>query len=65
MPGGDKTGLAGLGPRTGRPKGYCSGFDAPGYSSNVDSDMPFAAGIGGGKGRGGGQGRGRGKGRVR
>jgi len=43
MPGGDGTGPAGYGPRTGRGMGYCSGF---GYG------RPFGAGRGGGRGRG-------------
>jgi hypothetical protein len=33
MPGGDGTGPAGLGPRTGRGMGYCSGYPAPGYAT--------------------------------
>lgn len=47
MPGGDGTGPAGYGPRTGRGMGYCSGFDAPGY---------FRAGYGRPFGRGRGRG---------
>ncbi|MDD2247185.1 MAG: DUF5320 domain-containing protein [Proteiniphilum sp.] len=31
MPTGDRTGPMGQGPRTGRARGFCSGFDAPGY----------------------------------
>lgn len=31
MPTGDRTGPMGEGPRTGRARGYCSGFDTPGY----------------------------------
>jgi len=57
MPGGDRTGPAGFGSRTGRGMGYCSGFDAPGYF-NAGFGRPFGAGRGGGRGRGGG-GRGR------
>ncbi|HPE62864.1 MAG TPA: DUF5320 domain-containing protein [Methanothrix sp.] len=57
MPGGDRTGPAGYGPRTGRGMGYCSGSDAPGYF-NAGFGGPFGAGRGGGLGRGGG-GRGR------
>ena len=30
MPGGDGTGPAGLGPKTGRAAGYCAGYPAPG-----------------------------------
>lgn len=43
MPGGDRTGPLGLGPRTGGRRGWCSGAGGPGY--------------GGGYGRGGGFGR--------
>lgn len=35
MPGGDRTGPAGLGPMTGRAAGYCSGYSAPGYANPV------------------------------
>lgn len=31
MPGGDRTGPAGMGPMTGRGAGYCAGYQAPGY----------------------------------
>ena len=31
MPGGDGTGPGGLGSRTGRALGYCSGHNAPGF----------------------------------
>jgi len=31
MPWGDRTGPLGMGPRTGRGLGYCSGFDSPGF----------------------------------
>ena len=54
MPGGDRTGPMGYGPRTGRGMGFCSGFNAPGYAS---------PGFGRGMGRGFGMGRGRGFGR--
>ncbi len=33
MPGGDGTGPLGLGPRTGRGMGFCSGFGRPGYAN--------------------------------
>lgn len=33
MPGGDRTGPHGLGPRTGRSLGYCSGYNSPGYTN--------------------------------
>jgi len=32
MPGGDRTGPAGYGSRTGRGLGYCSGYDSPGFA---------------------------------
>lgn len=51
MPGGDRTGPYGLGPRTGRARGYCAGFQVPGFMN----PMP---GLGWGFGRGGGRGRG-------
>ena len=47
MPWGDKTGPMGMGPRTGRAMGFCSGFNAPGYMN---------AGPGFGRGRGFGRG---------
>ncbi len=55
MPGGDRTGPLGLGPRTGRAAGYCSGYPVPGYANNR-----FGRGFGGGFGRGRGYGGGRG-----
>ncbi len=62
MPGGDRTGPAGEGPRTGRGAGYCSGYDGPGY------DDPVPGGRGGrARGRrlaGAQPGRGRGFGRL-
>jgi len=51
MPGGDGTGPAGFGPRTGRGTGYCSGFGASGYI-NAGFGRPFGAGRGSGRGRG-------------
>jgi hypothetical protein len=57
MPFGDRTGPQGLGPRTGRGAGYCSGFSGPGYMNPV-----LGRGFGGfGRGRGS-QGFGRGRG---
>ena len=53
MPGGDRTGPAGYGPRTGRALGYCAGYSSPGYTW----------GGGWGRGRGFGRGFGRGYGR--
>jgi len=50
MPGGDRTGPAGGGPRTGRGAGYCSGAGVPGYANPVER-------LGLGRGfRGGGRG---------
>lgn len=56
MPSGDRTGPAGMGPRTGRGAGYCGGSDAPGFAS-AGSGRGFGFGRGGGM-RGGGFGRG-------
>jgi len=47
MPGGDRTGPWGLGPRTGRAAGYCTGYNMPGYTK---------PGFGRGRGRGFGRG---------
>jgi len=59
MPGGDRTGPAGMGPMTGRAAGFCAGYSAPGYANPVGG-----RGMGMGRGfRGGGFGRGRGFGR--
>ena len=51
MPGGDRTGPWGLGPRTGRAAGYCAGYNMPGYTN-----PRFGRGFGRGRGRGFGQG---------
>ena len=48
MPGGDRTGPLGLGPRTGRALGICSGYPFPGYMSNAPG---FRRGLGRGFGR--------------
>ncbi len=48
MPHGDRTGPRGEGPMTGRGRGYCAGYDAPGYGT-----------VGRGPGWGPGYGRGR------
>ncbi len=53
MPGGNRTGPWGLGPRTGRAAGYCAGYNVPGYAN-----PGFARGFGFGRGRGRGFGRG-------
>ena len=49
MPGGDRTGPAGQGPRSGRGAGYCSGFDMPGFAQAG----PGYGGAGWAGGRGG------------
>jgi hypothetical protein len=51
MPGGDRTGPAGMGPMTGRSAGYCAGYPEPGYAG-----FAFKRGFGFGRGRGGGRG---------
>jgi uncharacterized protein DUF5320 len=53
MPGGDRTGPAGYGSRTGRGLGFCSGYDSPGFTKGSPRG-------GGGFGRGWGRGFGRG-----
>lgn len=53
MPGGDRTGPAGMGPMTGRAAGFCTGNNVPGFANPV-------AGRGFGFGRGFGMGRGMG-----
>jgi hypothetical protein len=55
MPAGDRTGPWGLGPRTGRGLGYCSGYPAPGF-------MYPGPGMGFGRGFGRGMRMGRGRG---
>lgn len=50
MPGGDRTGPAGMGPMTGRAAGYCAGYPVPGYMN------PHGGRWGGGFGRGRGRG---------
>ena len=51
MPGGDRTGPMGMGPRTGRGAGYCAGYPMQGSANAVP-----------GRGRGFGRGLGRGRG---
>lgn len=58
MPSGDRTGPSGMGPRTGRAFGYCSGFDTPGYVKGAGGG--YGRGMGGGRGMGRGMGHGRG-----
>jgi len=58
MPGGDRTGPAGMGPMTGRGAGFCAGYGAPGFTNPVPGGWGYGRGGGWGFGRGGG-GRGR------
>ncbi|MBN1802063.1 MAG: DUF5320 domain-containing protein [Candidatus Lokiarchaeota archaeon] len=61
MPGGDRTGPAGLGSRTGRGLGYCSGYESPGYTKapggfwrggfGYGGNYPYGRGLGRGRGR--------------
>jgi len=66
MPGGDRSGPGGEGPRTGRSAGFCSGNDVPGYMNfGVGyGGRGMRGGAGGGMGgrMGGGMGGGRGRG---
>ena len=51
MPGGDRTGPAGLGPMSGRAAGYCAGYPFPGYMNPIPG-RGFGFGFGrGGRGR--------------
>ena len=50
MPGGDRTGPAGMGPMTGRGAGYCAGYPMPGYLNPYGGRM--GGGFGWGRGRG-------------
>ncbi len=58
MPGGDRTGPSGLGPKTGRAAGYCAGYPTPGYMNSIPGRGRggFGRGWGRGRGRGGGRG---------
>ncbi len=58
MPGGDRTGVVGQGPMSGRGLGYCAGFDSPGYTKGYGGGMGRGFGFRGGRGRGAGFGRG-------
>jgi hypothetical protein len=63
MPAGDRTGPWGLGSRTGRGFGFCSGYDAPGFMvPGPGFGRGYGRGLGLGRafGRGPGHGRGRG-----
>jgi len=51
MPGGDRTGPAGMGPMTGRAAGYCAGYPVPGYMNPVPG-YGFGRGLGRGFRRG-------------
>lgn len=54
MPRGDKTGPQGMGPRTGRGMGYCSGYDVPGFMNPGPGAVGrfFSGGLGLARGRG-------------
>jgi len=51
MPRGDRTGPMGMGPMTGRGRGYCAGYDLPGYADPMPG-RGFGFGRGGGWGGG-------------
>ena len=57
MPGGNRTGPAGMGPMTGRGAGFCAGYAAPGCANPVGG-RGYGIGFGRGMGRGRGFGRG-------
>jgi len=55
MPGGDRTGPMGMGPRTGRGVGYCAGYNTSGYAEPMPGrgmGRGFVRGRGFGGGRG-------------
>lgn len=53
MPGGDRTGPAGMGPMTGRAAGFCAGYSVPGYANPIGGrGLGFGGGRGFGFGRG-------------
>ncbi|MBN1605667.1 MAG: DUF5320 domain-containing protein [Polyangiaceae bacterium] len=57
MPGGDRTGPAGLGPMTGRGAGFCAGYPVPGFMNpgwGRGGGRGWGHGGGGGGGGGGG-----------
>lgn len=60
MPQGDRTGPMGQGSRTGRSFGFCSGNNAPGYTTGFGERMRRGSIKGRGMGRSRGMGRGRG-----
>ncbi len=53
MPGGDRRGPLGEGPMTGGRRGFCAGYDVPGYQN---AGYGFGRGLGRGFGRGLGRG---------
>jgi len=64
MPGGDRSGPAGMGPMTGRAAGFCAGYPTPGYMNPYGGRYPYGGfGMGRGWGRGFGRGMGFGRGR--
>ena len=58
MPGGDRRGPSGGGPKTGRGLGYCADNDQPGYASDQSTQGLGRGFRRGGRGRGLGNGRG-------
>lgn len=48
MPGGDRTGPAGMGPMTGRGAGVCAGFNVPGFRNRGFGFLGRGRGGGGG-----------------
>jgi len=50
MPGGDRTGPLGLGPRTGRAAGYCAGYPVPGFMNPYVGRLHLRLGFGYGRG---------------
>ena len=52
MPGGDRTGPEGYGPRTGRNLGYCAGYNSPGFTEGISRGRGFGQGRSRGYGRG-------------
>ena len=64
MPGGDRTGPAGMGPRTGRAAGFCAGNEVPGsMNPTAGRGGGFGGGFGGGRAGGRGMAYGRGQNR--
>jgi len=52
MPGGDRTGPSGMGPRTGRALGFCNGYNSPGFLNAGVGRMFFGRGRGLGRAAG-------------